>query len=254
MKYCSKCGEQNPDEAKFCKKCGEPLSKMSFTQKEKYDSLQKERDNLTERCQNLIAFYNDRKQLYEQMREDDQYEAAIKDSRSIIEHNKAVRYELEEEGKRTFIIAAVICSIIGIAIIAFCCYYIWIDILHESFSFSNQSYDDIFATILWGTEVLGMGVIVSCIPAISLVVIENRYDKRIEKAWMPYENDITQKYLTPFIQKHEERYKMIGKSNNALLYEICEPEETTSVILQKIEEIDNRIKDLDQEMRLLTKV
>lgn len=26
MKYCSKCGEQNPDEAKFCAHCGELLS------------------------------------------------------------------------------------------------------------------------------------------------------------------------------------------------------------------------------------
>ncbi len=26
MKYCSKCGEQNPDEAKFCSSCGEPLT------------------------------------------------------------------------------------------------------------------------------------------------------------------------------------------------------------------------------------
>lgn len=25
MKYCSKCGEQNPDEAKFCGKCGASL-------------------------------------------------------------------------------------------------------------------------------------------------------------------------------------------------------------------------------------
>ena len=80
MKYCSKCGEQNPDEAKFCKKCGEQLSQLSFTQKEKYDSLQKERESLTERCQRLITLYNDRKQLYEQLLIDDQYKAAIKDS------------------------------------------------------------------------------------------------------------------------------------------------------------------------------
>lgn len=26
MKYCTKCGEQNPDEAKFCAHCGEPLT------------------------------------------------------------------------------------------------------------------------------------------------------------------------------------------------------------------------------------
>ena len=28
MKYCSKCGEQNPDEAKFCKKCGTKFMEM----------------------------------------------------------------------------------------------------------------------------------------------------------------------------------------------------------------------------------
>lgn len=32
MKYCSKCGEQNPDEAKFCKSCGEPFVMQEETQ------------------------------------------------------------------------------------------------------------------------------------------------------------------------------------------------------------------------------
>lgn len=32
MKYCSKCGEQNPDEAKFCKSCGEPFITKEKTQ------------------------------------------------------------------------------------------------------------------------------------------------------------------------------------------------------------------------------
>lgn len=32
MKYCSKCGEQNPDEAKFCKACGEPFVMKEETQ------------------------------------------------------------------------------------------------------------------------------------------------------------------------------------------------------------------------------
>lgn len=35
MKYCSKCGEQNPDEAKFCKSCGE-----QFITKEKTQPMQ----------------------------------------------------------------------------------------------------------------------------------------------------------------------------------------------------------------------
>ena len=252
MKYCSKCGEQNPDEAKFCKKCGEQLSQLSFTQKEKYDSLQKERESLTERCQRLITLYNDRKQLYEQLLIDDQYKAAIKDSLKIIDHNEAVRYELKKEGKRKFTIAAIICSFIGIAIIAFCCYYIWINILHESFSFSNQEFVEIAYAIFYSLAILLLGVLVSCVPVISLVVIETKYDdKHIEKELESYENDFTRAHLTPFIQKYEEEYKVIRW--NSLYYEICDPNEITQVILQKIEELEKRIKELDVELNRMTK-
>ena len=30
MKYCPKCGEQNPDEAKFCGKCGSTMTVSQF--------------------------------------------------------------------------------------------------------------------------------------------------------------------------------------------------------------------------------
>jgi hypothetical protein len=46
---------------------------------------------------------------------------------------------------------------------------------------------------------------------------------------------------------------MIGRSNDALLYEICEPEEITSIILQEIENIENDIKILDKELGRMTK-
>lgn len=240
MKYCSKCGEQNPDEAKFCKKCGEQLSQLSFTQKEKYNSLQKERESLSERCQELIAFYNDRKQLYECLLKDDQYETAIKDSQKIIERNKVVCYNLEREGKRNFIIAAIICSIIVIAVLVFCVHCIL-----EAIHYSDNPISQI--------EIYVLFFFLSSLPFISLGIIESVYDKRIERSWMSYENDFTQTYLTPFIQKHEDGYEMIGRSNDALLYEIFEPEEITSIILQEIEKIENDIKILDKELGRMTK-
>ena len=77
-------------------------------------------------------------------------------------------------------------------------------------------------------------------------------NKHIDESLKSYENEITKTYLSPFMQKHENEYKFIGRNN--LIYEICAPDEITQLILQKIDEIEKHIKQLNKEMLLMTKV
>lgn len=261
-----------------CPKCGEPRSQLSrtekekydsmpkereslsdgyqglsFVQKERYDSLQQERERLYERCHGLIAFFNERKQLYERLRNDVQYGAAIKDSRNIIEHNKDVENKRLENGCVPAIIMVIIYNlVIPIGVLGL--YGVFVVISKEDFLRSNQ----VSGWVLVCVAILAF-IYIIIIAKISFNIaqkIVNRIiekdNKHIDESLKSYENEITKTYLSPFMQKHENEYKFIGRNN--LIYEICAPDEITQLILQKIDEIEKHIKQLNKEMLLMTKV
>ena len=222
MKTCTnpKCNASGiPDDAMFCPICGEALVEATNPWKEKYNAFMKEREELLIKKKQLSLFETARQKMFSTLKQDGNYDAAMEENREIIKNNR------NREGKTSpiFIVGLVLCGI-GIVLL-------FIGLV------SDSSPVMILGT-LTAVVFLFMAMI-SSLASTEKTLVKNLY--------------ITN-FLIPFIDGHRKDYSNAGvynDSQNVLKSEITEPEEISKKISQKIEELTNRIEDIDHQMQLM---
>jgi hypothetical protein len=247
MKTCTnpKCNATNiPDDAMFCPKCGKPIYKVSASWSKKHNELLKERTQLQEEKQNLCLFEQERQNLLRTLEQDPNFESAMKENIAIIHYN---RFSYPSKKKRFRILGSIM-------VLFFLCYMV-------GFGFTEKGLEWINSLPLWVTlcSVFG-GVILSGI-GLNFIVTGGVFVKPL------IENQYITNFYIPFIDQYQGEYRYIDDSycvyyvydgttkrteyDNILEVEIFEPEIISRKITDKIEELDDEIKDIENQMQLM---
>lgn len=197
--------------------CGNTIVDASSPWKERYDTLQEEREELLAKMRQLSLFETARQKMYSTLKQDGKFEIAMQENREIIKSNREGK--IHPAGKFGL-------AMIGIGVI----------LLAVGGVLGNNLIMGIGGIVAGTGVVLGIGGLAA---STEQSLVNNQY--------------ITN-FLTPFIEGHRKDYSDAGVNNytqGILESEIIEPEEISKKISQKIEELTNKIEDIDHQVQLM---
>lgn len=197
--------------------CDNAAMESSNPWKERYDALQKEREDLLAKMEQLSLFATARQKMFSTLKQDGNYKAAMQENVGIIKS--------EREGKMHPVFK------FGLAVVG-------IGILILGIG-GGMNKDSLMGT---GGILIGVGIVL-VIGGLAVSVEPELVD-----------NQYITNFLRPFIEGHRKDYSNAGvynDSQNVLKSEIAEPEDISKKISQKIDELTNKIEDINHQMQLM---
>lgn len=222
MKTCPKCKATNiPDDAMFCPKCGNPISKVSETWTQKHKELQDERTELLRQRSNLCEFEKERQNLLTTLLHTDDYASSMNENIAIIRYNRTIE---PRKYRVWWILGLVLCIVFPLLIVG--------------------------ALLIIQNGPLFIGLLIG-----SIIIMPIYWNIEIE-----YKHVVNNKYITsfwePFVREHISHYEYLetdfSSCTKVIEWEISEPETISQKITYKIEELNKRIKDVENQMQLMT--